>query len=77
VHPIVDKHVCEVRVKPGRRAYMLIEQGKDGQKKQQFYIRAGNQTVALTMEEALRYAAVRWTPKALLEPTTLDSNKEI
>jgi DEAD/DEAH box helicase/Putative DNA-binding domain/Helicase conserved C-terminal domain/Domain of unknown function (DUF1998) len=60
LHPIEDKHVCEVRVKPGRRAYMLIEQGKDGQKKQQLYIRAGNQTVALTMEEALRFATDRW-----------------
>lgn len=63
MHPIGDKHVCEVRVKPGRRAYMLIEQAKDGQKKQQFYIRTGNQTVALGMEEALRYAADRWAVK--------------
>jgi predicted HTH transcriptional regulator len=60
LHPIGDKHVCEVRVTPGRRAYMLMEAGKDGQKKQQFYIRTGNQTVALGMEEALRYAAERW-----------------
>jgi predicted HTH transcriptional regulator len=59
-HPIEDKHVCEVRVRPGRRAYMLVEQGKDGQKKQQIYIRAGNQSVALTMEEAVRYATDRW-----------------
>jgi hypothetical protein len=42
---------------------MLIEQAKDGQKKQQFYIRTGNQTVALGMEEALRYAADRWAVK--------------
>jgi superfamily II DNA/RNA helicase len=63
LHPIVDKHVCGVRVQPGRRVYMLMEVGKDGQKKQQCYIRAGNQTVALTMEEALRYAAGRWVVK--------------
>jgi len=63
LHPIGDRHVCEVRVKPGRRAFMLIETGKDGQKKQQLYLRAGNQTVTLTMEEALRYAADRWPGK--------------
>jgi len=63
LHPIGDRHVCEVRVKPGRRAFMLIETGKDGQKKQQLYLRAGNQTVTLTMEEALRYAADRWPSK--------------
>jgi Putative DNA-binding domain len=63
LHSIEDKHVCEVRVMPGRRAYMLSEAGKDGQKKQQFYVRTGNQTVALNMEEALRYAADRWMVK--------------
>ncbi|MGI8826221.1 MAG: RNA-binding domain-containing protein [Chloroflexota bacterium] len=61
LHAIDYKHVCEVRVGPGRRPYTLIEQGKDGQKKQQLYIRTGNQTVTLGMEEALRYFADRWT----------------
>jgi hypothetical protein len=40
---------------------MLIEAGKDGQKKEQLYVRAGNQTLSLGMEEALRYAAEHWT----------------
>jgi hypothetical protein len=52
LHRIEDKHVCEVRVKPRRRVYMLIEAAKDVQTKQQFYIRGGNQTVAVIMEEA-------------------------
>jgi hypothetical protein len=62
-HPVGEKHVCDVHVNPGRHAYMLDEVSKDGQKKQQLYIRAGNQTVALTMEEALRFATDRWMAK--------------
>ena len=28
LHPIGDKHVCEVKVTPGRHAYMLVEPDK-------------------------------------------------
>ncbi len=62
LHPIGDKHVCEVRVKPGRRAFTLIEADKNGLKTSHLYIRTGNQTKALTMEEAIRYVAERWSP---------------
>lgn len=52
-HPIEEKHLCEVRVKPGRRRYTVEETQKHGGKKQQLYIRTGNQTVALTTAEAI------------------------
>jgi predicted HTH transcriptional regulator len=61
LHPIGDKHVCEVRVKPGQHAYMLVEPDKGGQKVAQLYIRTGNQTKALLIDEALRYATNRWS----------------
>ncbi len=60
LHPIGEKHVCEVRVKPGRHDYMLVEADKNGQKSSQLYIRTGNQTKALSIDEALRYATDRW-----------------
>lgn len=60
LHPVGDKHVCEVRVRPGRHRFLLIEPDKNGQKTSQLYIRTGNQTKALTLDEALRYAAERW-----------------
>jgi predicted HTH transcriptional regulator len=61
LHTIADKHVCEVRVSPGRHAYVLMEPDKHGQKTPQLYIRTGNQTKALSIDEALRYAANRWS----------------
>jgi hypothetical protein len=60
LHPVGDKHVCEVRVTPGRHAYMLMEPDKGGQKLAQLYIRTGNQTKALSIDEALRYGKERW-----------------
>ena len=61
LHPVGDKHLCEVRVKPGRRAFTLIEADKNGLKTSHLYIRTGNQTKALTMEETIRYVAERWS----------------
>jgi len=60
LHLVGDKHVCEVRVQPGRRHYTLRETDKNGNKKEQLYIRTGNQTRALTMEESLWYTRDRW-----------------
>ncbi|MGI8824134.1 MAG: RNA-binding domain-containing protein [Chloroflexota bacterium] len=49
------QEVCEVSIKPSPRpAFVTDDKG------QQLFIRANNQTVALSMEEVWNYARVRW-----------------
>jgi len=51
-----DGHdICEVTVKPSSRPIYVKED-----KGQAFYVRAGNQTVPLSMEEMFHYCRTRW-----------------
>jgi Putative DNA-binding domain len=59
-HLVDGKHVCEVQVSPGQRPYVLVEQDKNGVKKPVLYMRTGNQTEGMALEEAVRYAPKRW-----------------
>ncbi|HEX6508483.1 MAG TPA: RNA-binding domain-containing protein [Chloroflexota bacterium] len=54
-HQLGDKEVCEVAVKPANRPIFV----KDD-KGQQLFIRANNQTLPLSMEEAWNYSRIRW-----------------
>jgi predicted HTH transcriptional regulator len=54
-HAVGEEEVCEVAVKPANRPIFVKDE-----KGQQLYIRANNQTVPLSMEEAWNYSRVRW-----------------
>lgn len=54
--PCADgKEICEVSVSPSTRPIFV-----KGERGQEFFIRANNQTMPLSMEEALNYARTRW-----------------
>lgn len=54
-HTVGEEEACEVAVKPANRPILVKDE-----KEQQLYIRANNQTVPLSMEEAWNYSRVRW-----------------
>jgi predicted HTH transcriptional regulator len=64
---IGDKHICAIRVQPGKRPYWVRLKGKNELAKPKdkdvqdvLFIRSGNQTVSLSMTDAIRYALDRW-----------------
>jgi hypothetical protein len=62
--PIVDNvEVCRIQVNPGNKPTLMID-NKQGQKKEKFYVRSGNQSKEVEkVSEILEYASTRFYKK--------------
>jgi Putative DNA-binding domain len=60
--PIVDSvEICHVQVKKGNKPILLMQPDKQGQKKEKFYVRSGNQSKEVEkISEILEYALTRF-----------------
>ncbi len=59
--PIVDeKEICDIEVKKGNKPLFLEIAGKNGQKQKKFYVRSGNSTQELEIDEVASYVKNRF-----------------
>lgn len=59
--PIVDdQEICEIDIKAGIAPLYVIVQDKHGQKEKKFYVRSGNSSQELDIEEVAKYNSVRF-----------------
>lgn len=59
--PIVDeKEICDIEVKKGNKPLFLEIVGKNGQRQKKFYVRSGNSTQELEIDEVASYVKNRF-----------------
>ena len=61
-----EKEFCKIIIKRGNEAKYVNATSKSGQKTKSFYVRSGNSSKALSMDEAAKYISERfssWTKK--------------